>query len=517
MNPSRMTRSAAVMMMVTLLAKVFGLLREVFLAFFFGSGTFVDAYVIASDIPTVAIAAVLVSISTAYVPIYSRISNKDGPERAVQFTNNLIGVLMAICLVVTALGEVFAGPLVRLFAMGFTGEVFEMTVRFTRVFLPCIFVMVIIAVFNGYLQMQERYAAIASVTIPNNIILVLSIWVAGITGREMAIIWGTVLGVASQLLYYQLFLRRLKYRYRFSPQGHKDPYIRQLLAMVVPVFIGESVNEVCTMVDKTVVSRLSAGSVSSLNYAYRIHNLMVGVMVIPIITVLYTRLADLFARGEKETGGEEINGALNIVILLLAPISGIAIVLAPVIVRILFERGSFDAQATAITARVLTGYLLCLVALGIRDIHVRAFFSQGDSRTPMVNGIICSAINIVATVVLVGSLGNWGAALGTSLSVFCAAGLLMFVAWRKKLYRLQFRRLLSNLLHTLAACAAAVFCLNLLYRLISARFTFGVAYLGLLLGACLLSAGLYLLVQFATRNRELSTALGVVREKLGRR
>jgi adenosyl cobinamide kinase/adenosyl cobinamide phosphate guanylyltransferase len=68
---------------------------------------------------------------------------------------------------------------------------------------------------------------------------------------------------------------------------------------------------------------------------------------------------------------------------------GIMILSTP-IVKILFEQGSFNSHDTYLTSTALFYYSMGIVAVGIRDITSRAFYSLQDTKTPVKNAVIVS-------------------------------------------------------------------------------------------------------------------------------
>ena len=93
--------------------------------------------------------------------------------------------------------------------------------------------------------------------------------------------------------------------------------------------------------------------------------------------------------------------SVNLVILITMPISVGAFILAEPIIRILFERGAFDENATKITAQVLSLYAVGMVATGMRDVMVRMFYSLQDTKIPMKNSILSVIFNVFFSLILI--------------------------------------------------------------------------------------------------------------------
>ena len=178
------------------------------------------------------------------------------------------------------------------------------------------------------------------------------------------------------------------------------------------------------MVDRTLASTLIEGSVSSLNYANKLNGFVTGIFITSIVSVVYPTLSKLSSERNKERFINAMTKSINVIVLLVTPISVGAIVLSNPIVKFLFERGEFDSNATSMTAAALTMYSIGMVFYGIRDILIRVFHSMQDTNTPMINGIISVVMNILLNVILVKYLGHMGLALATSLSAIICIVLL---------------------------------------------------------------------------------------------
>jgi putative peptidoglycan lipid II flippase len=90
-------------------------------------------------------------------------------------------------------------------------------------------------------------------------------------------------------------------------------------------------------------------------------------------------------------------------------------------VALLFEHGSFGPNDTQRTATAVLWYAPALLALGWREMVVRASYALGDTRRPVVVALVAMAVNVVGDLSLGLSFGIRGLAASTSLSVMFAA------------------------------------------------------------------------------------------------
>ena len=144
-------------MIITILSKVFGLLREKALAYFFGAGLVADIFLIAFQLPMTFTNVISGAVANGYIPMYDRIKSDDGKVKADKFTTNLANILFVISLVVTVFSIIFAKPLVKLMAEGFTGEKLELAVFVSRVAMLSIAITAVSSIYKAYLQIYGKF------------------------------------------------------------------------------------------------------------------------------------------------------------------------------------------------------------------------------------------------------------------------------------------------------------------------------------------------------------------------
>ncbi|MGL5755327.1 MAG: murein biosynthesis integral membrane protein MurJ, partial [Paraclostridium sp.] len=412
---SNLAKSAFWLMVVTMLSKVLGFAREIVLGYFYGTSAYSDVYITAMNIPLVVFAAIGTAIITTFIPLYHEALEDGGEKRALNFSNNIISIVAILSLILAVFGYIFAEPLVKLFAMNFTGEKLALTVQFVRIMMIGIVCIGLSNIMTAYLQIQGDFTIPGMIGFPNNIIIIASIILSAVTNNINMLAIGGLLGMVSQFVFQVPFA--IKKGYKFKPVINlKDKYLKKMLWLVLPVFIGVAVNQVNTMVDRSLASGLGDGVITALNNANRLNGFVLGLFIATLGAVIYPTLSKLSTENNKEKFAESVATSVNCVNLLVLPATVGAIVLATPVVRILFQRGAFDERSTALTATALVFYSVGMIGFGLRDILGKVFYSLKDTKTPMINGMIAVVLNIVLNIALVKVMGHGGLALATSLS-----------------------------------------------------------------------------------------------------
>jgi putative peptidoglycan lipid II flippase len=418
-----MKKAAFAIMIITVLSKVVGFGREIALSYVYGASTITDAYLVSLTIPGVVFSFIGAGIGTGFVPMFSRIKHEHGAATANRFTSNLTSLVIVFCAIVTALGVIFAKPLVSIFASGFSGEALQIAVRFTRISLFAIYFTGLIGIYSGYLRLHESYLVPNLIGFPMNFIIIISIVMSSRTSFYVLVV-GTLLARAAEFAFLIPYVRRKGYC--FEPVlDIRDNNIQAMVYLALPVIIGTSVDQINVLVDRTLASGIAMGGISALNYASKLTGFVQGLFVTSISSVMYPIISNMASErnlhGLKSTLSEAI-GLINITVV---PITVGAIIFSDPIVDFLFGRGAFTPEAAVMTSTALRFYSIGMLAFGLRDIISRAFYALQDTKTPTVNGVISIGINVVLNVTFSRYFGIGGLALATSIAGILAAFLLI--------------------------------------------------------------------------------------------
>ncbi|MDP9751536.1 murein biosynthesis integral membrane protein MurJ [Thermoanaerobacter pentosaceus] len=423
-------KAAGIIMIITLLSKVFGFLRDMTLAFQFGTSVSMDVYNMATVIPMILFAAVTAAIATTVVPIFTEYFQKDGKRKAFDFINNLLGIVLLATIILTILGFLFAPYLVKFVAPAFTGEKFELTVKLTTILLPTMVFIAASNIFTGALQSMEHFTIPAMIGIPYNIIVITVAILYGNKFGITAVAYSIIIATFLQALMQLPVLYKLGYRFRVKVD-FKDEGVKRVVLLAMPVLMGTGIQTINVYVDRVIASFLPDGSIAALNYANRLNMFALGIFSTAIATVIYPVLSKHSVTDDTEGFLKSLNFAVSSILYILIPVSVGAMVLRMPIIKVLFERGAFDENSTYLTSIALFYYAIGMTAYGLRDVLSRSFYSMKDTKTPMINGAMAVLLNIALNLILVRYLKLGGLALSTSIAAIFATFLLFYSLKRK--------------------------------------------------------------------------------------
>lgn len=424
---SKIAKTTIILMIITILSKVLGFVKELILSSFYGASMYSDIYILTSSIPTTIFAGIGLALSTTFIPMYYEVESKNKDKYL--FTNNITNIIFLLSILLLIIVFIFSENIIKIFAIGFKGKQLSLAVEFLRIMVIGIPFIGLSNIMTGFLQAENDFITPSIILIPYNIIIVFSILLSLNNIYFLPI--GTLIAILSQIFIQLPSILKKNYKYKIYIDI-KDEYIKKMIWLVMPVFIGVGVNQINSMVDKTLASTLVEGSISALNYANKLNGFVMSLFITTISTVIYPILSKLSIKDNKEKFTNYAVQSVNSVILLVTPVSVGAIVLAKPIVKLLFQRGEFDDRATSITAIALTMYSIGMIGFALRDILGKIFYSIQDTKTPMINGAIAMGVNIVLNIILVKYLEIAGLALATSLSSILSI-FLLFKSLKKKI------------------------------------------------------------------------------------
>lgn len=427
---SKVAKATIGLMIVTILSKILGFGRELVLTYFYGATEISDVYITSSTIPTILFASVGTALATTFIPLFYELDKNNGREESLKFTNNIFNIVIIIGLMVSIFGYIFAKPLVKLFAMDFSGEKLKVAVDFTKIMIFGVIFIALSNMMTAWLQISGKFTIPGMVGLPFNICIIIGIVISS-KGNINTMAIGTLIAMTTQFLFQLPFAIKNGYKYKLYI-NLKCGYVKKMMGLIVPVFIGVGVNQINAVVDRSLASTLGDGAITVLNSANRLKGFVLGLFISTIVTVIYPTLSKLSNGDNKEQFAKSVAQSVNTVVLLIIPISVGAIVLAEPVVRIVFERGAFDSEATSMTAIALACYSLGMIGFGLREILNRVFYSIQDTKTPMINGALAMVLNIILNIILIKFLGHAGLAIATSMSALICI-VLLFNSLKKKI------------------------------------------------------------------------------------
>lgn len=514
---------------LTLLSRVLGFMRDILIAATLGSGWVADAFVVAFRFPNLFRRLFGEgAFNSAFVPIFAKKLEGEGPEAARTFAEEAMAGLVFVLLILTIVAEVGMPFFMYGLAPGFDvqPEKFDLAVLLTRITMPYLLCMCLVALMSGALNSVGRFAESSSVSIVLNGAMMaatlLSLYWGYKAGPEAGIIqaWGVFVAGILQLWLLMWGMKRAGLSLKLR-RPRWTPDLRKLWQLGVPGIISGGVTQLNIAIG-TVIASMQAGAVSHLYYADRIYELPLAIVGIAVGVVLLPDISRSLRSGDHAAVTDSQNRSLEFAMMLTIPAAVAICVIPSEIVRVLFERGAFTADDSVSTAQVLALFALGLPAFVAIKVFSPAYFAREDTKTPMRYATISLTVNTLGSIALfflfreMGWRPQLGIAIATSIGGWLNAWLLWSGLHRRGDFEMdaRFRRNLLWILIASAVMAAVLYATrgSLAPYMEAARgFWVQASALGLLITAGLLSYGLLIvatgvlspsqLKRFARRSR----------------
>ena len=244
-------------------AKGLGFVREMVLANYYGASYISDVYVAVQNIPAVIFTVFGTAVTTGFIPLYTELNIKKSKQQADKFANNVFNIFLILSIVLTILGVVFSRQLVTLFVGGFDGETFELCNKFAKIVMPTSIAIILVYVYNAYLQIEGMFNQNSLMNVPYNVLQIVFIAIGFYIGNAYILAVGLLVASYSQLAYLRILIKKnTKFRHT-KYVDFADPQIKQMLLLVGPVFVSTGVNQLNSIVDRSMASGLVEGSASA--------------------------------------------------------------------------------------------------------------------------------------------------------------------------------------------------------------------------------------------------------------
>jgi putative peptidoglycan lipid II flippase len=425
--------AALIMMASVLLSRVIGLLREMVIGYFGGAGSAVDAYQVAFSIPEILNHIVASGfLSVTFIPIFSNYLVQDREQEGWRVFSIISVTFGALLVVLIAIAFVFAPQIIGLIAPGLKdpGQIAS-AVRMTRIIMPGQ-----LFFFLGGMLMAVQFAkeqftlpAFAPLIYNLGIILggiLLSPWL-GMEGFSWGVLAGAVVG--NFLLQY-VGARRvgMQFSFIFAP---RHPDLKKYVLLTLPLMLGLTMTFSTELFRNFFGSYLPEGGIAALNYALRVMLMLVAMFGQAAGVASFPFLARLVAEGKMGEMNRLLNDTLRRYISLVIPFSVLMMVLHYEMIHLIFQRGRFDAVATARTSEVLIFLLIGAFAFAGQTVVVRGYYAMQNTLFPA----IFSTLAVLASIPLywygLQKMGINGVALAMSASAILQTTLL-YALWNRK-------------------------------------------------------------------------------------
>ena len=434
---------ARTVMLLTLVSRVSGLVRDAVCSRVFGTSAVWSAFVTAFIVPNLFRRLFGEgALSAAFIPDFARLT-RDDPAAAERFATLTVALLLAALGGVVLLLEL---ALLGALAAGLVGEESRRVAVYAMVMLPYVPLVCATAILGGMLQSHGRFVPHAAAPVILNACMAGAAALAslrlgaGPEGSGLAVAGAVVVAGVLQMGWCLWSLRTVMSWRR--PAGEAWGRVRAMLGRMGPVLIGMGTLQLGTLIDGLLAGwpvlagpaasagyPMDEGSASALYWANRLYQFPLGVFGIAIATAVFPALARC-ADAPADFAATLRRGLRTSLFIGLPASAGLLLVAEPLTATI-YRGGVFDDADVARVRGVLVMYAPAVWAYSLTHVLTRSFYAVGETTLPMRVGIATVALNLALNLALMWTLAERGLALATSLSAVAQCGALTLLASRR--------------------------------------------------------------------------------------
>lgn len=471
-----MFRNGIGMMFIILLSRLLGFVRAFAIAYYFGATNVTDAYYSAFKISNFFRQLLGEgALGNAFIPLYNDKVKESGEEEGKEFIFSVLNIVFIFSTLISLLTMMFSEQIINYTVQGFNQETKALATMLLKIMSTYFIFISLSGMIGAVLNNFKKFMIFASTGIFFNLAIIGSAYMSAKVYGIKALGYGVVAaGFLQFIVLIPSFFQIVK-KYSFKINW-KDPYLKRIGFMILPMLVGIFAMQVNTVVDQYFASYLEGGGVSALENATRIYNLPIGVFGITISTIIFPILAKAISNKQFDIVSINISKGLNMLIFLVLPSMAILTVYSEEIIRLTLSYGKFDEKSVIITSQCLFYYSIGLFCYTAVHLITRGFYGMKDSKTPVKFSVMAILINICLNKLLIGSMSYRGLALATSIASTANFSCLLYV-FNKKYCKINFNAIVKFLIKTVVIVIISVLISHHVHNMIMRLVTFSVIYI----------------------------------------
>lgn len=407
---SKLRIAGILFLLSTFFLKFSSMLRDMVIAHYFGASYVTDAYNAAMTIPNALILFMLTGMKDAFLPSYYKYEKLG---KGFSHLTNIVKGTFWISTAIAVFGAVLSPLLMRWLYPSFPHDGMKIAVWTAVIYFLSVALVGVNAVYEGYFDSQKKFSfstfsqtIVVLCTIVGMLVLHKQL---GIYSVPLGYFVGTVLSFLLKLVYLgpQRFLR--------WNQRTDWKEISSFYLVFLPIGLTIAVGQINLFVNTLFSARLGEGVVSNLNYAFRLVNIPQAIFGVTIATLVFPLLAEAKVKEDMQLFRLGIEKGLNYMFLFLAPTIAGMMVLMKELVQVTYERGAFDAVATAHTSEYALFFTGSVLFYSIQAVIAKGFYTLEKGHYILRAGLLSIGANVLFNALLSNWLGAVGLALSTSL------------------------------------------------------------------------------------------------------
>ncbi len=391
----------------TVLSNLLALVRDRLLAAEFGAGHSLDLYYSSFRIPDFIFVTVgsLVAISVLVPFVIEKLNI--GVAETKKFIDNIFSFFFLLIILVSALAFVLTPWLIPKLFAGFSSSDFPVLIKMTRILLLSPIFLGLSNFFGSLNQVYKKFIIYSLSPLAYNLGIIVGILFFYPYWGLKGLVLGVILGAIIHFLIQVPVVIRQKLFPRFSWQLDWAG-IGRVMMLSVPRTFTLAITQLTTLVLISLATFMEHGSISIFNFSLNLQSVPLSIIGVSYSIAAFPNLSKYFTSGQREKFISQLLTSCKHIILWSIPVSVLFIVLRAQIVRTILGAGEFSWENTRLTAACLAIFSLSVVAQSLILLFIRAYYAMGQTKKPLIIGLISGFLIIVLSYLLIQTF-TWSA------------------------------------------------------------------------------------------------------------
>ena len=448
-------KNSQIMVVVTMISRVFGLARDQLIAFLLGATRLGDIWAVSFMLPNLFRRLIGEgAMSSAFVPILSEMTEKEQARATLHFMRGVLTLILIVSVLIVTL-MVLALPwvlpdLARLLAPGGSlaeAGTYERLVAPTRLMFPYLIFISLASICQGVLNVHHRFGLPAATPIVLNLCIIA--FGFGMRDTLGSPLWGLCSGVLVggffQFFLQWAYLYRLGFRL-WPLMNFWTARTREAVRLWLPTTFSAGVVQINALVSTVVALNLVAGGAMAVQTSSRLMELVLGVFTVALSTSLLPALSRQRARNDDAAMAESLFRGIGVMSMITVPAALGLILAGPSVIAVLFERGAFDARGTRLTYTALIYHAMALIPISWYRLSIQVFYARKRAKVAAGIAVAGALINITGCFLFPGLFPADISHAGVALATLVSSWILFLVAiiWIHRGFALRWPRRLNR-------------------------------------------------------------------------
>lgn len=437
MNKTKSHKNIIIVVFTSIVCKIAGLVKQLVIAAYFGTSGSIDTFLLANGAITDLGTAVFSSFTLVY--LNQLIKMRDNEEEYKKYNSKVLLYFSIISLCLTSFICLFSSNIIKWIGPGLSNEMCEKGSRYLLLLSPLLILICFRAITTTILDSKKCFFYGRSLGLIQSVTIILTIvFYNHIIGVDV-LLYGTIVSILIEVFIGIAFLLKKK-EFKFGNLSLKfDKNLKYLFLSMLPLFISNTIAEINALIDRAIASNLGEGYISAISYSQTLKQFVFSVLITSVASVMYTDFSIDVSQQQRDGLSKRIYNYIALFMIVIIPVSVVSIICSKDIVTLVFKRGEFDDYSVQLSSLALIGYGLGFVFFAFQTVFLRAYYSVGNTKFPLVATMIGIIIGIVVKLIITPFVGILGISLSTSIT-YLATSIMLAFGLKKKVCSFDWKK-----------------------------------------------------------------------------